>query len=179
MTMKKIMSCALAIGVFAAAVVTADDAVTQAAANVEPTADEKVAGLEQMCGEAAEAIAARQEGSSLHDRAGGREGIHAVVVDTVRRHLVNDAIKHTLEGVDTDHLIKQVTDFLVVATGGGGEYNGRDMRAAHAHLSLTNADFLAAGGDLGAAMEGAGWGENERQEMLCAFVSLRGEVVTR
>ena len=51
---------------------------------------------------------------------------------------------------------------------------------AVAALYITlNADFLAAGGDLGAAMEGAGWGENERQEMLCAFVSLRGEVVTR
>jgi len=177
--MKKTMSCALAVGVLAAAVVMADDAPAQAPAGAEPTADEKVAGMEQMCTGAAEAIATRQAESSLYDRAGGRENIHTVVVDTVKRHLANDAIKHTLVGVDTDNLVKQVTDFLVVATGGEGVYKGRDMRAAHAHLSLTNADFLAAGGDLGAAMEGAGWGENERQELLCAFVSLRGEVVTR
>jgi len=27
-------------------------------------------------------------------------------------------------------------------------------------------------------MESNGWGENERQEMMCAFVSLHGDVVT-
>ena len=151
----------------------------EAPAAAEPTSDEKVAELEQMCAEAAEAIAARQTESSLYDRAGGREGIHAVVVGTVERHLVNDVIKHTLEGVDTDNLISLVTDFLVVATGGEGEYTGRDMKSSHAHLALTNAHFLAAGSDLGAAMESAGWGEDEKQELLCAFVSLRGEVVTQ
>jgi len=145
----------------------------------EATPDEKVAELEQMCAEASEAIAARQAESSLYDRVGGRESIHAVVAGTVERHLRNDDIKHLLVNVDTDHLINQVTDFLVVGTGGEGDYSGRDMISAHAHMSLTNADFLAAGGDLGAAMESAGWGKNESQEMLCAFVSLRGEVVTR
>jgi hemoglobin len=177
--MKKIVSCALAIGVLAATLVMVDGAAAQTAAAAEPTADEKVAGLEQMCAQAAEAIAARQKESSLYDRVGGREAIHAVVAGTVERHLVNAAIKHTLEGVDTDNLIKHVTDFLVVATGGQGKYGGRDMHSAHAHLSLTNTDFLAAGGDLGAAMATAGWGESEAQEMLCAFVSLRGEVVTQ
>ena len=162
----------------------AEEAAVEAAEEVEApvvvelTPDEKVAGLEQMCTEAMEAITTRQAESSLYDRVGGREGINTVVVDTVGRHQVNEDIKHLLEGVDADHLIAQVTDFLVVATGGEGEYNGQDMVAAHAHMSLTNADFLAAGGDLGAAMESAGWGENESQELLCAFVSLRGDVVT-
>lgn len=143
----------------------------------EPTPDEKVVELEQMCAGVAEAISARQAESSLYDRVGGREGLHTVVADTVQRHQVNEQIKHLLDEVDTDHLISQVTDFLVVATGGEGEYTGRDMHEAHAHMALTNADFLAAGSDLGAAMESAGWGENEQQELLCAFVSLRGEVV--
>lgn len=145
----------------------------------EPTPDEIVAEHEAACAEAAEAMAARQAETSLYDRIGGREAIQAVVTDVVARHAVNDTIKHTLEGVDTDHLIGQVTDFLVVATGGEGEYTGRDMASAHAHLGLSNAEFLAAGADVDAAMEAAGWGENERQEVLCAFVGLRGEVVTR
>lgn len=148
-------------------------------AEVEPTPDEQVAGLEQMCAEAGAAIESRQAESTLYDRIGGREGIQIVVADTVQRHLVNEQIKHLLDGVDTDNLVAQVTDFLVVATGGEGEYSGRGMAEAHAHLELTNADFLAAGSDLGAAMESAGWGEDEKQELLCAFVSLRGEVVVR
>jgi hemoglobin len=149
------------------------------APEVELTPDEQVAELEQMCAEAGSAMEARQTESTLFERVGGREGLRIVVEDTVRRHLVNEQIKHLLEDVDTDRLVTLVTDFLVVSTGGEGDYHGRNMADAHAHLELTNADFLAAGSDLGAAMEGAGWGEDERQELLCAFVGLRGEVVTR
>lgn len=148
-------------------------------AEPEPTPDEHVAELEAMCAEAGDAIAARQAEASLYDRVGGRESIHTVVADTVARHLVNEQILHLMEGVDADHLISQVTDFLVVATGGEGEYIGRNMAEAHAHLELSNVEFLAAGHDLGAAMDAAGWGADEKQELLCAFVGLRGEVVTR
>jgi len=143
-----------------------------------PTPDEQVAGLELMCAEAQPAMAARQAESTLFNRVGGREGLHVVVEDTVRLHQINEQIKHTLDGVDPDLLIERVTNFLVLGTGGEGEYHGRDMVGAHSHLNLSNADFLAAGSDLGAAMEVAGWGENEKQEMLCAFVGLRAQVVT-
>ena len=153
----------------------AEEAVTE----VEPTPDEQVAEMEAMCAGAADAMAGRQAESSLYDRLGGRDAIQAVVADTVARHQVNDAIVHTMEGVDAENLINQVTEFLVVATGGEGEYTGRDMANAHAHLDLNNMHFLAAGGDLGAAMTAAGVGEEEQQEVLCAFVGLRGEVVTQ
>ena len=52
---------------------------------VEPTPDEKVAELEQMCAGAAEAMAARQAEATLFDRIGGVEGIKVVVDDTVER----------------------------------------------------------------------------------------------
>ena len=154
-------------------------AVEEPAPEVVQTPDGHVAELEAMCAEAGDAMVARQAEANLYGRVGGRDGIHTVVADTVARHLVNDQILHLMEGVDTDHLINQVTDFLVVATGGEGEYAGRDMVEAHAHLGLSNVEFLAAGSDLGAAMDAAGWGEGEKQELLCAFVSLRGDVVTR
>ena len=143
-----------------------------------PTPDEQVAALDAMCAEAQSAMVARQAENTLFNRVGGRDGLHVVVTDIVRRHLINEPIKHLLDGVDNDLLIERVTDFLVLGTGGQGEYHGRDMVAAHAHLHLTNADFLAAGSDLGASMDAAGWGENEKQELLCAFVGLRPQVVT-
>jgi hemoglobin len=154
-------------------------AVEEAVQEPELTPDEHVAELDAMCAGAAEAIAARQAETSLYDRIGGRDGIHAVVADTVARHQVNETIVHTMEGVDPEHLIAQVTEFLVGATGGEGEYAGRDVVEAHAHLDLGNLEFLAAGGDLGAAMDAAGWGEDEKQELLCAFVGLRSQVVTQ
>ncbi len=143
-----------------------------------PTPDELVAGLEAMCTEAQPAIAARQAEDSLFNRVGGRDSIHKAVAETVRLHQINKPIKHLMEGVDPDILTEQVTDFLVLATGGQGDYNGRNMVDAHAHMNINNAQFLAAGGDLGTGMDFAGWGENEKQELLCAFVSLRPQVVT-
>lgn len=143
-----------------------------------PTPDEVVAGLEAMCAEAGPAMAARQAEDSLFNRVGGRESIHTMAAETVRLHQINEPIKRVMEGVDPDHLIEQVTDFLVLATGGEGDYDGRDMVAAHAHLNLSNADFLAAGSDLGKGMDFAGWGEGEKQELLCAFVGLRPQVVS-
>ena len=56
---------------------------------------------------------------------------------------------------------------------------GRDMVATHAEMNLTNDDFLAAGFDLKTAMQTSGWGEDESQELLCAFFGLRADVVTR
>ncbi len=144
-----------------------------------PTPDQQVAQLESMCAGAADAMKARQAQSSLYDRLGGRESILVVVQDVVRRHLQNEAIVRVMEGVDTDQLVVQVTDFLSAATGGDVAYKGADMVSAHAHLGLTNADFLAAGGDVEAALAAAGVGPAEIQEVMCAFVSLRGEVVTK
>lgn len=155
------------------------DVAAEPPAQPEPTPEEKVAELDAACAEAADAIAQRQAETSLYDRLGGRDAIHAVVVDVVRRHQVNEQIARLMEGVDTARLIEQVTDFLSSATGGDVEYNGMDMAAAHAQLGLTNADFLAAGADMQAALEAAGVGENEIQEVMCAFASLRGEVVTQ
>lgn len=144
-----------------------------------PTPDQQVAALETMCAEAQDAMKARQAQTALYDRLGGRESIYAVVHDVVQRHLRNDAIVELMDGVDPDHLVEQVTDFLSAATGGDVTYTGADMATAHAHLELTNADFLAAGGDVEAALVAAGVGSAEIQEVMCAFVSLRGEVVTR
>jgi hemoglobin len=123
-----------------------------------PTANEQVLGLEAMCAENSEAMGARQSEKSLFERLGGEEKIHAIVAELVRLHGENEQIKRVLEGVDQDHLVKMVTQFLVVGSGGGGEYTGRNMPDAHAHLKLSNADFLAAGGDVMQAMKNEGHG---------------------
>ena len=51
------------------------------------------------------------------------------------------------------------------------------MPASHAHLRLTDADFLAAGGDIVTAMQSMGYGENEINEIVCILVSLKDQVV--
>lgn len=146
-----------------------------AEAEAEPA--DQARELEAMCAENAEAMAARQAESSLYERLGGADRIHDIVEEVVRLHGENEAIRHVLDGVDRERLVDGVAQFLAVGSGGPGEYTGRDMESAHAHLQLTNADFIAAGGDVMQAMRNKECGEEEIQEVVCALVSFRAQVV--
>lgn len=139
--------------------------------------DEQMAGLEAMCAKSSKARAERHEQKSLYLRLGGYEKIHKLTKEIVRLHLQNDSIKHMFVGVDTDMLAKHVADFVAAGTGGDAVYKGRDMPSSHAHLKLTNADFLSAGGDIIKAMQNLGYGQNEIDEVICILVSLKDQVV--
>jgi hemoglobin len=136
-----------------------------------------LAELESMCAGTADARAARQAETPLYQRLGGYEKIHAMTTEVVRLHQENEAISHLLEGVDTELLASRVADFVSAGTGGSEEYTGRDMVSAHAHLALTDADFLAAGGDIVTAMSSQGHGQEEIEEIVCILVSLKDQVV--
>ena len=152
-------------------------AVDESAAEAEPTIDEMIAAMDAGCAEATEAIAARQAESPLYGRLGGREAIHGVITETVRLHRENETIVHLMEGVDDADLIEKVTDFIAQASGGDVVYEGRTMVETHANMGLTDEHFLAAGGDVQTALQTAGVGEDEIQEVMCMFASLRSEVV--
>ncbi len=143
----------------------------------EPTADEQVAAMQADCAAAAEAIAARQAESSLYDRLGGREAIEGVVTEVIRLHHENEAIAHLFAEVDDAALIASVTDYIAEVAGGDVTYGGGGMVEVHTGMNITNDLFLAAGGDVQAAMISAGIGENEIQEVMCHFASKHGEVV--
>lgn len=142
-----------------------------------PSIVDQVHGLEAMCAANSEAMTAHPPTESLYDRLGGRDKIHEIVVEIVRRHNVNEPLLSVMKNVNQKRLIDNVTDFLVVGSGGPGEYHGLNMTDAHEHLKLTNEHFLAAGSDVMASMKTKGCGEAEIQEVVCMLVSLRSEVV--
>ena len=155
----------------------ADDEKAKKAEAPQPTPAEQALGLEQMCIENAEAMAKRQAEKSLYERLGGAEKIHELVTEVVRLHDENPALKSSMEGVDRPKLIQSVADFIVTGTGGPDVYKGQDMVKAHAHMGLTNAHFMSAGGDVMQAMKNKGYAEPEIQEMVCTLVALREQVV--
>lgn len=142
-----------------------------------PSVEEQILGLEAMCAANADAMAQRQAEESLYDRLGGEEKIREIVVEIIRLHDEDESFDRFMGDVDQQKLTDSVTQFLVVGTGGPGEYEGHNMVDAHAHLDLTNADFLAAGGDIMEAMTTKGCGEEEIQEVICTMASMRSMVV--
>lgn len=138
---------------------------------------EQMAALEASCAASAETDEARRAESPFYDRLGGYDRIHALTKEIVRLHALNPDIKHLLDGVDYDLLAKHVADFVAAGTGGAEKYTGRDLPSSHAHLHLTDADFLAAGGDIIQAMKNLEYEQQEIDEMVCILVSLKDQVV--
>ena len=142
-----------------------------------PSVQDQILALEAQCEDSAPAIAARQAESPLYERLGGQEGIHEITKEIVRLHDQNEALAPIMRGVDRELLAERVAQFIISGTGGPQVYEGRDMVSAHAHLDITNADFLAAGGDVIQAMKNRGCTEGEIEEIVCILVSLRHKVV--
>ena len=150
-----------------------------AAAGDTPTVEEQVDGLVEMCAASESARAARQAEKPLYVRLGDHEGVHALTTEVVRLHSINPDFERFWGQIDEEKLIKNLDDFIATGTGGPKGYEGRDMPTAHAHLELSNADFLSAGGDVMAGMQNLGYGEEEIQEFVCILVSMKDLVITR
>jgi hemoglobin len=145
--------------------------------NDAPNVAEQIAGLQQMCADTADARAQRHAEQPLYERLGGYDRIHEFIREVVRLHFENEALDRIMVGVDGEKLAKNVADFTAAGTGGPNNYGGRSMPDAHAHLELTDADFLQAGGDIVQAMQTMGYGQNEIDEFVCILVSLKDQVV--
>ena len=148
-------------------------------AGESPTVDEQMTGLVQMCAASEEARVARHEAKPLYYRLGESGKITELTTEIVRLHSINPDFERFWGDVDEERLIKNVSDFVSTGTGGPKVYEGRDMPTAHAHLELSKADFLSAGGDVGQAMKNKGYGDEEIQEFVCILVSMKDLVITR
>ena len=93
---------------------------------------------------------------SLYERIGGEAAVDAAVDVFYRRVLADERIAHHFEAVDMDVQRAKQKAFLTFAFGGPNHYSGRDLRAAHARLSLTDADFEAVMTHLGQTLESLG-----------------------
>lgn len=67
--------------------------------------------------------------------------------------------------------------FLTAALGGPDAYEGRDMRAAHAHLDITDSDFDLFLGHLAETLSELGAAPERTAELLAVLEPLRKEIV--
>ena len=144
---------------------------------IEPTPEDMIAQMEAQCAAASEAMAARQAETSLYERLGGDKKIHELTRELMDVHMENDAVRPFVENMDRKKLAYGVAQFMIAGTGGPQVYKGPSLEDSHRAMHLTNQDFLNAGGDVIQAMKNLGYGENEINEMVCALVAMRPQVV--
>lgn len=108
----------------------------------------------------------------------GRNGLVPRAVEHVYSKLKADPFTEVFfEGIDLANLATHQTMFLTAALGGPDEYEGRDMRAAHAHLQITDTDFDRFVDYLVEAVDGLGATPARIAEVRAALEPLRLEIV--
>jgi hemoglobin len=90
---------------------------------------------------------------SLYERLGGEAAVDAAVDVFYRKVLADERIAHHFDDIDMDAQRQKQKAFLTFAFGGPSHYSGRDLRVAHARMKLTDADFDAVMGHLGATLQ--------------------------
>ena len=90
-------------------------------------------------------------GPSLYKRLGGREGIRGVVDDFVAFLVADPRVKDRftkLTPAQVEKLKTNASDQICDATGGPCSYLGKDMKAAHTGMNITEVDWNATVEDL-------------------------------
>lgn len=93
---------------------------------------------------------------SLYREIGGRDAVEVVVEDFYDRVLADDRLRPYFEGMDVTELRAHQVQFIGAVAGGPMDYDGANMREAHAHLEIGEADFEAVAAHLEAALRGNG-----------------------
>lgn len=123
------------------------------------------------------------ETPSLYDRLGGVYAIAAVVDVFMDKLFVNDilnankAIDEARKRVPAAGLKYRVTEMMCMATGGPCSYTGRDMKATHANLNITEAEWDAMIADFVATLTEFKVPEAEQKELSAILLSTKGDIV--
>ncbi len=118
---------------------------------------------------------------SLFDRLGGNPAITKVVDSFVNTTAENPKVNffrnEKYKGIDVVRLKKQVTAFIVQATGGPSEYKGRDMKTIHMGMKITADEFSAIAGDLAATLDKFKIPKAEKDELMAIAASTQKDIV--
>jgi len=117
---------------------------------------------------------------SLYERLGGYDAICAATDDLLARLQNDPQLKIYWRGTSKDVLRRGrqlVVDFMVSAAGGPAYYTGRDMKASHEGMQISESDwqvFMRHSSDM---LEHFQIPDRETNEVLGFFESLKPEIV--
>jgi hemoglobin len=115
----------------------------------------------------------------LYERLGAKPAITAVVEGFVGRAVADDRINGKFANTDISRLKMLLVEQICPASGGPCTYTGRSMKATHAGMGVSNADFNALVGDLVATLNKFNVPEREKNELLGALGPMKKDIVEK
>jgi hemoglobin len=116
---------------------------------------------------------------TLYGRLGGKPAIQAVVDDFVGNVAADTRINQRFAGANIPRLKTMLVDQICEAAGGPCQYTGRSMKATHVGMKIADPEFNALVGDLVKSLDKFKVGEREKNELLTALGSMKGDIVNQ
>lgn len=116
---------------------------------------------------------------SLYDRLGGKPAIQAVVDDFIGNVAADKRINGFFASTNIPRLNSMLVNQICEATGGPCKYTGRDMKSTHTGMGVTDAHFNALVEDLVKSLDKFSVPAKEKNELLTALASMKGDIVGR
>jgi len=116
---------------------------------------------------------------SVYDDIGGEAAVNAAVDIFYRRVLADDRISRFFDSVDMAAQHAKQRAFLTVAFGGPNNYTGKDMRAAHQGMNLTEEHFGAVAECLVETLKELSVPEPQINAVVEIALSVKGDVLNQ
>ena len=116
----------------------------------------------------------------LYKRLGGREGIAVVVADFVTIMVADPRVNArftTLKPPEVEKFKSNLSDQICDATGGPCSYLGKDMKAAHEGMRITEVEWNATVENLVKALDKNNVDAKSKQELLGALGPMKKDIV--
>ena len=116
---------------------------------------------------------------TLYERLGGQAAITAVVDDFIGNVAADKRINGFFAQTDIPRLKRLLVEQICAGTGGPCTYTGRDMRAAHNGMRITDAQFNALVEDLVKSLDKFKVPQREKDELLAVLGPMKPDIVGR
>ena len=116
--------------------------------------------------------------ASLYERLGGQAAITAVVDDFVANVAADKRINGQFANTNIPRLKMLLVEQICAGTGGPCQYTGRDMKSAHVHLQISEANFAALVEDLSRTLDKFKVPQTERGELMAVLGPMKSDIVT-
>lgn len=117
--------------------------------------------------------------TSLYMRIGGEDAVDKAVDIFYEKVLADERIAGFFENLDMIAQASKQKKFLTMVFGGPSQYDGADMRTAHAHLGLTEKHFDAVVENLAGTLSELGVGDSDIAEVAAIADSVKDDVLNR
>lgn len=118
------------------------------------------------------------ESTSLYDRLGGQPAITVVVDDFVDHVTADKRINGQFANTNIPRLKRLLVEQTCAGSGGPCRYTGRDMKSAHAHLKISDANLTALLQDLSRTLDKFKVPDKERSDLMAILAPMKGDIVT-